>query len=115
MAASTVRPPTPSCDLLRRIAVLLGWISLFATLALLSPGVVATANAEEPAAGPSCPAAREGDEHTAADLSQTIERLRAEAAEVDGSAGGVRPLNTRGFNYANTARAVQAQPDSETR
>ena len=35
---------------LRRIALLLGWLSLFATLALLSPGIVATANADEPTA-----------------------------------------------------------------
>jgi hypothetical protein len=30
---------------LRRLALLLGWFSMFATLALLSPGVVATASA----------------------------------------------------------------------
>jgi hypothetical protein len=47
MAAS---PPTPSAEsILRRIGVVLGWLSLFATLALLSPGIVATANADEPA------------------------------------------------------------------
>ena len=118
MTASAARSSRPSADLLlRRVAALLGWISLFATLALLSPGVVATANAEEakPAAGPSCPAARDGDERSAAALSQMIERLRAETAESDGAADGVRTLNTRGFNYATTARTVQAPPQSETR
>jgi len=118
MTASAARPSRPSPDLmLRRVGALLGWISLFATLALLSPGVVATANAEEraPAAGPACPAARDGDERSAADLSQMIERLRAEASERDSGADDVRPLNTRGFNYPTTARAVQPEPESETR
>jgi hypothetical protein len=98
--------PSPSIEpTLRRIATLLGWISLFATLALLSPGVVATANAEEsePAAGPSCPASREGDEHTVAGLEQMIEGLRGDAAARDDSASGVVSLNTRGYNYTNAA------------
>lgn len=85
---------------MRRIGRLLGWLSLFATLALLSPGVVATARADELASGPSCPAAREGDEHTVAGLEQMIERLRAEASENGGEQGDVVTLNTRGWNYA---------------
>ena len=63
---------------------MLGWLSLFATLALLSPGVIATANADELVSGPSCPAAEEGDEHSVVGLEQMVERLRAEAAEHDG-------------------------------
>jgi len=94
-------PILSGAPVLRRIALLLGWLSVFATLALLSPGVVATANAEEvaTAAGPSCPIAREADEHTAAELSQMIERLRSEVAERPGDGGGVVSLNTRGYNY----------------
>ena len=101
----TTTSPMPSgAPVLRRIAVLLGWLSLLATLALLSPGIVATANADEPtAAGPSCPISREADEHTAADLSSMIERLRSQAAEREGDAGDVVSLNTRGFNYGTTA------------
>jgi hypothetical protein len=84
---------------IRRIGRVLGWLSLFATLALLSPGVVATARAEE-ASGPSCPAAREADEHSVAGLEQMIERLRAEAPDTGAAQGNVVTLNTRGYNYA---------------
>src|SRR6266850_2206018 len=97
-------PMLSGAVVLRRIAVLLGWLSLLATLALLSPGIVATANADEPtAAGPSCPISSEADEHTAAELSQMIERLRAEVAEREGDAGGDVALNTRGLNYGTAA------------
>ena len=85
---------------IRRIGRLLGWLSLFATLALLSPGVVAKARADELPSGPSCPAAREGDEHTVTGLEQMVERLRAEASERGDAPGDVVTLNTRGFNYA---------------
>lgn len=104
-------PMLSGAPVLRRIAVLLGWLSVFATLALLSPGVVATANAEEVAtatAGPSCPIAREADEHTAAELSQMIERLRSEVAERQGDGGGVVSLNTRGYNYGTRVDPLQA-------
>jgi hypothetical protein len=96
---------------LRRIATLLGWLSLFATLALLSPGVVATARADEPvAAGPSCPISRERDERTVEELSRTIEMLRAQLADRD-SAGEAEVMNTRGYNYG--ARATPPQAGSE--
>ena len=85
---------------IRRIGRLLGWLCLFATLALLSPGVVATARADELAAGPSCPEAREANEHSVVGLEQMIERLRAEASESGGAQGEVVTLNARGFNYA---------------
>ena len=116
-------PILSGVPVLRRIALLLGWLSVFATLALLSPGVVATANAEEVAsraqraegerrpedqAGPSCPIAREADEHTAAELSQMIERLRSEVAERQGDGGGVVSLNTRGYNYGTRVDPLQA-------
>ena len=94
---------------LRRIGRLLGWLSLFATLALLGPGVL-TARADEQASGPACPAAQEGDEHSVAGLEQMIERLRAEASET-GAAGGVVSLNTRGFNYATPAPPPPQQPE----
>jgi hypothetical protein len=104
MYMATTSPMPSGAPVLRRIAVLLGWLSLLATLALLSPGIVATANADEPtAAGPACPISREADEHTAADLSQMIERLRSQVAEREGDAGDVVSLNTRGFNYGPTA------------
>jgi hypothetical protein len=95
---------------MRRIGRMLGWLSLFGTLALLSPGVIATANAEELVSGPSCPAAEEGDEHTVAGLEQMVERLRAEGAEHNGP-GGVVTLNTRGFNYATPAPPPSEQPE----
>ena len=94
---------------LRQIGRLLGWISLFAMLALLSPGVIATANAEELPAGPSCPAAAEGNENTVTGLEQMVDRLRAEAEHSD-SSGSVVTLNTRGFNYSNTATPAPAGP-----
>ena len=94
---------TPMLDSrMRRIGRLLGWISLFATLALLSPGVIATANAEE-LSGPACSAAQEGDETTVTGLEQMIDQLRAEAAEHGDGSGDVVTLNTRGFNYVNSA------------
>jgi hypothetical protein len=45
MRMTTPSPMTSGEPVLQRIALLLGWLSLFATLALLSPGVVATATA----------------------------------------------------------------------
>jgi hypothetical protein len=101
MAASSPNPS--SAAVLRRIALILGWLSLVATLALLSPGVVMTANAEEAepaaaAAGPSCPIASAVDEQTSVELAQTIEHLRSEVAERP-SDGGVVSLNTHGYNY----------------
>ena len=100
---------------MRRIATLLGWISLFATLALLSPGIVATARADAAAApsGPSCPVSRDADEHTAAGLERMIEQLRADAAERGDPSGGVVSLNTRGYNYTNTAARAQTPPQAE--
>ena len=95
---------------LRRIGRLLGWISLFATLALLSPGVIATAHAEELPAGPSCPAAAEGNENTVTGLEHMVDRLRAEAAEHGDPSGSVVTLNTRGFNYPNIATPAPAEP-----
>jgi hypothetical protein len=131
-------PMLSGAVVLRRIALLLGWLSVFATLALLSPGIVATASAEEKAAnraqraqvsrsepqaseghevgerrpadqaGPSCPVSREANEHTAAELSEIIERLRSEVAERQGDGGGVVSLNTRGYNYGTRVNPLQA-------
>ena len=44
---ATVSAMPSGLQLWRRCAQALGWLSLFATLALLSPGVVATADAHE--------------------------------------------------------------------
>ena len=52
MAAEPLAPsaePISAEPMLRRVAVWLGWLSLLATLALLSPGIVATPNAGAPA------------------------------------------------------------------
>ena len=87
---------------MRRIGRLLGWLALFATLALLSPGVVATANAEE-LSGPSCPVAQQGDEDTVIGLEQMLDQLRAEAGQRGEGSGDVVTLNTRGYNYVNSA------------
>jgi hypothetical protein len=104
-------PISSSNPLLRRIVLILGWLSLVATLALLSPGVVLTANAEEaePAAaiaGPSCPIASAADERTSVELAHMIERLRTEVAEKR-SDGGVVSLNTTGFNYPTGLEGLQ--------
>lgn len=93
---------------MRRIGRLLGWLSLFATLALLSPGVIATAHAEE-LSGPACPAAQEGDENTVVGIEQVMDQLRAEASERGDASGGVVTLNTRGFNYVNSAGPKPAE------
>jgi len=101
---------TPTSDpadpglLLRRFATLAGWLSLFATLALLSPGVVARADQATGNAGPgpSCQADQSGEQMSMA-LAQMIERLRAQAETVDGSDGHVVVLNTRGYNYGPAA------------
>ncbi len=86
---------------------ILGWLALLASVALLSPGVVATANAEPLAAGieagPSCPAGASPDQ-VAAQLEQVVQRLRREAesaAAVAGEPGddAVIVLNSRGYNY----------------
>jgi hypothetical protein len=95
---------------MRRIGRLLGWLSLFATLALLSPGVVATARADELASGPSCAVAREGDEHTVVGLEQMIEALRAESERGD-APDDVVTLNTRGWNYATPLAPPPEQPE----
>ncbi len=102
---------TSSADLLRRVGILLGWISLFATIALMSPGIVATANAEEAAsaAGPACQVSADADDQTAHELSQMIERLRAATAEQPDSASDVVSLNTRGWNYTTTLAAPPAE------
>ena len=96
---------------MRRIGRLLGWLALFATLALLSPGVVATARADESAAGPSCPAATEGDEHTVVGLEQMIEVLRTQESERGDGQGDVVTLNTRGWNYATPLAPPPEQQD----
>jgi hypothetical protein len=90
--------------LLRRLATLAGWLSLFATLALLSPGVVATARADQATgnAGPSCQADPSGEQMSMA-LAQMIERLRAQAETGDRSDGHAVVLNTRGYNYGPAA------------
>ena len=111
MTSSVAMPVVDSP--IRRIGRLLGWLSLFATLALLSPGVVATARADEPesASGPSCPAAAEGDEHTVVELEQMVEALRAEASEHGDGKGDVVTLNTRGWNYATPLAPPPETPD----
>ncbi len=107
----TALSATPSADpILRRVGRLLGWLSLFATLALLSPGVVATANADELAtdSGPSCRASVQADNEMAFQLAQMVERLRSQLADGDGgSTGEIRSLNTRGYNYGVSAAPVR--------
>src|SRR5687767_14330151 len=108
----TALSQTPSGALAwRRLVVTLGWLSLFATLALHSPGVVATANADEiaaeQAAGPSCPASAEADEANVEALSQMVERLRSDVAEGEADADGVVSLNTRGYNYPTGMRRAE--------
>ncbi len=97
--------------LLRRAGAWLGWLSLFATLALLSPGVRAIARADALAGepGPSCQA-NSGD-RTAAELARVIERLRAQAELQGADQGGVVVLNNRGYHYA--AEPAASLPEGE--
>ena len=111
---STSAPADPGLllrsPLLRRLVTLVGWLCVFATLALLSPGVVATARADQAAgdAGPSCQAAGPSDEQMSIALAQMIERLRARADTQGGSASDVMGLNTRGYNYGEPVPAPAA-------
>jgi hypothetical protein len=91
--------------MVQRIARVLGWLSMLATLALLS-GVIATpVRADEPAptAGPECPVSAQANEEMTFTLAQMIDRLRSEASDRDQIVNGVQPLNTRGFNYVSPA------------
>jgi hypothetical protein len=108
MTSSAAMPMADST--VRRIGRLLGWISIFATLALLGPGVIATARADEPAAGPSCPAARDANEHTVVGLEQMLQSLSAAAVEQGDANGDVVTLNTRGYNYTSTLATPPPEP-----
>jgi hypothetical protein len=112
MISASTPDTSPAEPLVRRIATLLGWISLFATLALLSPGVVATASADETAAaGPSCQMREQNDETSALELEQMMERLRDAATDRE-PVNGVVSLNTRGYNYPRSSAppAADAAP-----
>ncbi len=101
----TSRIATTNVNLpLRRIATALGWLCVFTTLALLSPGVVLTAQGEEsPEAGPSC-SPQQGPEQPVLELGQMIEQLRARAAQLPGNGDDdIVVLNNRGYFYGPDA------------
>ena len=76
--SETTAPLTP----LGWLVQVLGWLALFGSLALLSPGVVVTANAETGRASAEteeCQAG-EGPEAVIADLEQAVERAARRGA-----------------------------------
>jgi hypothetical protein len=78
--------------LLRRIVTLLGWISLFATLALLSPGCGLHRERRRVGARgrTGVPRRARGRRARVAELEQMLEALRGEAAVRDDRSSGVR-------------------------
>jgi hypothetical protein len=95
--------------IVRRLAAIVGWLCVIATLALLSPGVVATASADQsaPATGAACKTAERNSEELSIAWSQSIERLGAEAVGHGNDPSDVVPLNTRGYNYVPQPIAPQ--------
>jgi hypothetical protein len=111
----TSTPTPPARGLLQRLGAALGWISLFAATALLSPGVFA-ARADELSAspGPACEAGGSA-EQVAVDLSRMIERLRARAEAEGGNTADVVVLNNRGYNYAPSPEPLESLVGGEER
>jgi len=89
----------------RRVFDVIGWLSLFATLALCAPGVVVTASAESAApetAGPSCGVAERSGEAAIVNLHRMMERLKADAAQNQDPSNEVVALDNNGFSYPIT-------------
>jgi hypothetical protein len=111
---ATSSPLLASSPIVRRIAAIVGWLCVIATLALLSPGVVATARADQaqsaPAAGPVCKAPEQAAEEAALSLGNTIEQLRAQELARGGDPGDFVVLNGRGYNYAPQPNPLQPEP-----
>ena len=108
---------------LERLRWIGGWIAVAATLALLSPGVSLSANAEAGFAstdsfygdGLSCQAGP-GPEQQAVQLEQMIEVLRAQLANQAGEPGEEAiVLNNRGFNYGPAKAPGNGLVDLEAR
>jgi hypothetical protein len=110
--------PMPSgAPVLRRIALLLGWLSMLATLALPSPGVVATASADELAASQrSEPGRRKEDQTTRSPGPLSVSPRPTSSGESSPDDRGLRSmspkrrrdvvsLNTSGYNYPTGRRA----------
>jgi len=91
---------TPVSLPLRRIAIALGWLCVFTTLALLSPGVVLTAHGEESLeAGPSC-SSGEAPEASLMQLEQALDDVRARAAQLPAEGDDeIVVLNNSGYFY----------------
>ena len=110
---ATSSPLLAASPIVRRMAAIVGWLCVIATLALLSPGVVATARADEaqspPAAGPVCKAPEQAAEESVLSLGSTIEQMRAQRARARAAdPNEVRVLNGRGYNYGSAAPSARA-------
>jgi hypothetical protein len=98
MTATSISPIEDSL-LRRRLVALIGWLSVFLTLALLGPGVIA-ARADDVPAGPSCqdgggPSA----EQQLVELEQVVAAMRAQAEARGEDPSDIVVLNNRGYNY----------------
>lgn len=91
-----------------------GWLAVFATLLLLSPGVRVRADEAGPVSevpqGPTCSDAQKSRPDPIASLDQTIELARQQAMlqqaqSQDGDDDRPVMLNNRGFNYGSSAGA----------
>jgi hypothetical protein len=101
---ATSTPLLTARPVLRRLAAIVGWLCVIATLALSGPGVVATARADEaqsaPAAGQVCRAPERAAEESVISIGISLERLRAQALARGGDPDEVVMLNGRGYNYS---------------
>jgi hypothetical protein len=112
--AATYSPLLAASPILRRVAAIVGWLCVLATLALLSPGVVATARADQaqapPESGPVCRAPEQAAEESVISLGNAIERLRARELERGGDPDEYVVLNGRGYNYGPQPNPLQPDP-----
>ena len=111
---ATSSPLIALSPVVRRLAAIVGWLCVIATLALLSPGVVATARADEaqspPESGPVCRAPEQAAEESMLTISDSIERLRArQMARGSDPRDEYVVLNNRGYNYG--PQPLQPEPE----
>jgi hypothetical protein len=118
--AATSSALVSASPILRRLAAIVGWLCVIATLALLSPGVVATARADEmqspPASGPTCKAPEHAAEESMISLNGAIERIHTRALAQPGDAGDdYIVLNGRGYNYGTQPNPLEPEAESDQR
>ncbi len=114
--AATSSALVSTSPILRRLVAIVGWLCVIATLALLSPGVVATALADEeqspPESGPTCRAPEDAAEQSIISMDSAIERIRTRGlTQTSDSRDEYIVLNGRGYNYG----PQPLEPDSDQR